>query len=147
ADRATCRPEIYSGRHILAGILATGHLLCGEVGRCAGPNAGFVMKNCTLAVVLALAAAFSSGASAQNAQSRFLEVENRTIEIFERAAPSVVQIVGRKGPTDVMSTEEKNATTQTGTGFVWDAAGNVVTNNHVVEGTNALAVRLASGEV
>src|SRR5262249_59616965 len=32
-------------------------------------------------------------------------------------------------------------------GFVWDAAGHVVTNNHVVEGVQALLVRLASGQV
>ena len=35
---------------------------------------------------------------------------------------------------------------QTGTGFIWDEAGHVVTNNHVVPGTNALVVRLSSGE-
>jgi 2-alkenal reductase len=35
---------------------------------------------------------------------------------------------------------------QSGTGFVWDQAGHVVTNDHVVAGTDALAVRLATGE-
>jgi 2-alkenal reductase len=36
---------------------------------------------------------------------------------------------------------------QTGTGFVWDAAGHVVTNNHVVQGARPIAIRLVSGEV
>jgi S1-C subfamily serine protease len=87
-------------------------------------------------------------ASAQTPdQSSLLEVERRTIDIFERSSPSIVQIVGRKGSTDVIATDEKSTGTQSGSGFVWDALGHVVTNNHVVEGTNALAVRLANGEV
>jgi 2-alkenal reductase len=36
---------------------------------------------------------------------------------------------------------------QSGTGFIWDAAGHIVTNNHVVEGARPVTVRLASGEV
>jgi 2-alkenal reductase len=36
---------------------------------------------------------------------------------------------------------------QTGTGFIWDSAGHMVTNDHVVQGTFSIAVRLASGEV
>ena len=36
---------------------------------------------------------------------------------------------------------------QSGTGFIWDGAGNIVTNNHVVPGTSELAVRFASGAV
>jgi 2-alkenal reductase len=34
-----------------------------------------------------------------------------------------------------------------GTGFVWDGAGHVVTNNHVVSGTREIAIRFATGEV
>jgi S1-C subfamily serine protease len=33
-----------------------------------------------------------------------------------------------------------------GTGFIWDRAGNIVTNNHVVSGATGVAIRLASGE-
>jgi 2-alkenal reductase len=36
---------------------------------------------------------------------------------------------------------------QTGTGFVWDEAGHVVTNNHVVEGASEVFIRLASGDM
>jgi S1-C subfamily serine protease len=32
-------------------------------------------------------------------------------------------------------------------GFIWNGAGNIVTNNHVVSGTSGIVVRLASGEV
>ena len=36
---------------------------------------------------------------------------------------------------------------QGGTGFVWDRAGHIVTNNHVVQGVANIAVRFESGEV
>ena len=32
-----------------------------------------------------------------------------------------------------------------GSGFIWDAAGHVVTNNHVVQGARPVTIRLASG--
>jgi 2-alkenal reductase len=58
-----------------------------------------------------------------------------------------VQVVGRTGAGTVGSVGEgEGGGIQTGTGFIWDAAGNIVTNNHVVEGTSDLAVKLASGE-
>src|SRR4029077_3210732 len=80
-------------------------------------------------------------------RASLLEVERRTIELFERASPSVVLIVGRKGSGDVIATDEQVTGTQTGTGFIWGTLGHIVTNDHVVEGTNSIAVRLANGEV
>ncbi len=106
-----------------------------------------------LAIVGALSATVVIGLAAERAAAQqperqdLLAVERRTVEIFERASPSIVQIVGRKGAADMISTDDKTTGTQTGTGFVWDDLGHVVTNNHVVEGTNALAVRLSNGEV
>jgi 2-alkenal reductase len=70
------------------------------------------------------------------------EAEQSIIELFERVSPSVVQVVGRQG---VNMFEEDNAGVQSGTGFVWDGAGDIVTNNHVVNGTTDVAVRLATG--
>jgi 2-alkenal reductase len=43
--------------------------------------------------------------------------------------------------------EDEGPGQQTGTGFVWDVAGHVVTNNHVVQNAGPIAVRLASGEL
>jgi S1-C subfamily serine protease len=42
--------------------------------------------------------------------------------------------------------DDEGAGVQSGTGFVWDGAGNIVTNNHVVGGTTDVVVRLATGE-
>jgi S1-C subfamily serine protease len=86
-------------------------------------------------------------AAQQSDRAVLLEVERRTIELFERASPSVVLIVGRVGSSDVIATDDQSTGTQTGTGFVWGAAGHIVTNEHVVHGTNSIAVRLSTGEV
>src|SRR5262245_45386074 len=70
------------------------------------------------------------------------DAEQSVIELFERVSPSVVQVVGRQGGRMF---DEDNSGVQSGTGFVWDAAGNLVTNNHVVGGTTDVVVRLATG--
>lgn len=75
------------------------------------------------------------------------DIERSTIDIFERVSPSVVQVAGKTGVDDLSKAEAEETGVKTGTGFLWDSAGNVVTNNHVVEGTSALVVRLASGEI
>jgi S1-C subfamily serine protease len=79
------------------------------------------------------------------ARGELAPAERANVEIFQRASPSVVQIAGRiKGQT-ALGGEEQGV--KSGSGFVWDAAGNVVTNNHVVQDVQSLAVRLASGTV
>jgi S1-C subfamily serine protease len=75
------------------------------------------------------------------------ELERSSIELFERASPSVVQVVGRAGAPDARLAEGENGPGQSGTGFVWDGAGHIVTNDHVVQGAGILAVRFASGQV
>jgi 2-alkenal reductase len=74
------------------------------------------------------------------------DLERSTIELFERDSSSVVQVVGRTAAPE-MTTEGEGVPAQTGTGFVWDKAGHIVTNDHVVEGADVLAVRFASGQV
>ncbi|HEY7242696.1 MAG TPA: trypsin-like peptidase domain-containing protein [Xanthobacteraceae bacterium] len=75
------------------------------------------------------------------------ELERSTIQLFEKVSPSVVQVVGTTGAVEPSQMTGGEVPAQTGTGFVWDRAGHIVTNNHVVEGTNRLVVRLASGQV
>lgn len=75
------------------------------------------------------------------------ELERSTIELFEQDSPSVVQVVGTTRAIEPSQVAGGEVAAQTGTGFVWDRAGHIVTNNHVVEGTNQLVVRLATGQV
>src|SRR5262249_31453545 len=75
------------------------------------------------------------------------EIERSSIVIFEHASTFEVQVVGRAEWLQALPSEGENGPAQSGTGFVWDAAGDIVTNDHVVEGTSSLVVRLASGQV
>ncbi len=78
------------------------------------------------------------------ARGNLADLEKLNIEIFQRASPSVVQIAGTSGgPSSQFGQQE----VKSGSGFVWDPAGNVVTNNHVVENAQNLQVRLSSGQV
>jgi S1-C subfamily serine protease len=69
------------------------------------------------------------------------EMERLIATLFERASPSVVQI-----STITKSEEPMGASIKVGSGFVWDTAGNIVTNEHVVHGANTIWVLLASGK-
>jgi S1-C subfamily serine protease len=81
------------------------------------------------------------------ARGNLADAEHTTIAIFNSVSPSVVQVVGRTGHEPETGPEgEQVAGTQTGTGFIWDRAGHIVTNNHVVQGTNAIVVRLSTGQ-
>jgi S1-C subfamily serine protease len=72
------------------------------------------------------------------------EPEQLTVSIFEKVSPSVVQVAVR-GPASAYADESSPGAS--GTGFIWDASGHVVTNDHVVQNARAVAVRFASGEV
>lgn len=69
--------------------------------------------------------------------------EQRTIGIFDRVSPSVVQVADSMDDSD---SSDEEIGVKTGTGFIWDAAGHVVTNYHVVQGGKEFTVKLASGE-
>jgi S1-C subfamily serine protease len=75
------------------------------------------------------------------------EAEQATIALFDQVSPSVVQVVGRQSGESAFGDDTEGTNVQSGTGFIWDGAGNIVTNNHVVAGTSELAVRFASGAV
>src|SRR5215469_3787347 len=81
------------------------------------------------------------------ARGSLADAERTNIDIFQRASPSVVQVVGRTAGGEAAPLGRQSEAIKSGSGFVWDAAGHVVTNNHVVEGVQTLLVRLASGQV
>jgi S1-C subfamily serine protease len=65
------------------------------------------------------------------------DIEGHTVALFEQAAPSVVTIVTEGG--------RGARRTGAGSGFVWDRAGHVVTNAHVVDGAARVLVRFDDG--
>ena len=73
----------------------------------------------------------------------FSDLEKSTVELFEATAPSVVYIFTKGSPRPGGQNDSNGA----GSGFIWDRAGHVVTNHHVIAGANQIAVRLENGEV
>ncbi|AHF04527.1 2-alkenal reductase [Marichromatium purpuratum 984] len=70
--------------------------------------------------------------------------ERTTIAIFERANPSVVYITTSARVLDLLTRNVLEVPRGTGSGFVWDRAGHVVTNYHVVADIEAAYVRLSN---
>jgi 2-alkenal reductase len=72
--------------------------------------------------------------------------ERATIDLFKNVSPSVVHVFARSAPTSSLFSDEQESVVQSGSGIMWDAAGHVITNNHVISGTAQIGVRLTSGE-
>ncbi|WP_201352013.1 S1C family serine protease [Hydrogenimonas urashimensis] len=73
------------------------------------------------------------------------EDEKATIELFERTKNSVVYIATTKAVIDPWTRNIYNIPRGTGSGFVWDELGHIVTNYHVIEGASEARVRLSDG--
>src|SRR5438445_4568076 len=69
--------------------------------------------------------------------------ERRTIEIFRRARPSVVFITSLALRRGLFTLDVQQIPSGTGSGFVWDRRGHVVTNFHVIQEGDAFSVTLA----
>ena len=68
--------------------------------------------------------------------------ERQTIELFEASSPSVVYITTVRVGRDRFSRNLLEIPQGTGTGFVWDDRGHVVTNFHVLHGAQIARVTL-----
>jgi S1-C subfamily serine protease len=68
--------------------------------------------------------------------------ERNTIGVFESVSPSVVYITTAQYVRDFFSPNVLRVPQGTGSGFIWDEQGRVVTNYHVVRGAQEAMVRL-----
>ncbi len=68
--------------------------------------------------------------------------EKRTIDVFRRASVSVAYITSIALRRDFFSLDVMRIPQGTGSGFVWDRRGHIVTNYHVIEDGNAFSVPL-----
>ncbi|HSI33615.1 MAG TPA: S1C family serine protease, partial [Tepidisphaeraceae bacterium] len=57
--------------------------------------------------------------------------EKSTVELFEKVSPSVVYITTLQQRVNLWTRNVSEIPAGTGSGFVWDEAGHVVTNFHV----------------
>jgi serine protease Do len=73
------------------------------------------------------------------------DVESKILEaVYDKVSPSVVSIVNLAALQDSGNSDVTIPESQ-GSGFVWDAQGHIVTNDHVVEGANAIQVIFPDG--
>ncbi len=69
--------------------------------------------------------------------------ERNTISVFENVSPSVVYITTAQYVRDFFSPNVMRVPQGTGSGFVWDQQGRVITNFHVIRGAQEAMVRLS----
>ncbi len=87
----------------------------------------------------------SAGPRAVQPRGDLAEDEKTTIGIFRAAAPSVVYITTLAERRDAVTLDLSEVPSGTGSGFIWDDAGNIVTNYHVVETAKHWEVTLDDG--
>ena len=68
--------------------------------------------------------------------------EKSTITLFRQASPSVVNITAIGVQRDLFTLNLYQIPQGTGSGFVWDKSGNVITNFHVIQEADAAQVTL-----
>jgi len=70
------------------------------------------------------------------------EEEANTTEIFSKASPAVVFVTNRALRRDFFSLDIHEIPRGSGSGFVWDKSGLIVTNFHVIAGAHRVTVTL-----
>ena len=71
--------------------------------------------------------------------------EASRIALYKEASPSVVHVTSLTLRQDVYDLNVQEIPRGSGTGFIWDEAGYVVTNNHVIQDATGARVTLADG--
>ena len=101
-----------------------------------------------LSLLLIILAIMPSSLWAQD-QERFLDREEQAnVNVFRQSSPSVVNISTQRAVRSQVGDVTLNVgriPKGTGSGFLWDDEGHVVTNYHVVKGSDFVQVKLADG--
>ncbi len=71
------------------------------------------------------------------------DIEKTNIAIYKKAKPSVVHITSIGIERDMWGMDVQEVPEGTGSGFIWDEGGHIVTNFHVIEKARAAHVTLA----
>jgi len=75
-----------------------------------------------------------------------LAYEQNTIGVFQEASPAVVFVHNLQNFRSLFSWNVTEVQQGTGSGFLWDEDGHIVTNFHVVRGADRVAVTLIDGK-
>ncbi|KAF6260198.1 trypsin family [Scenedesmus sp. NREL 46B-D3] len=85
------------------------------------------------------------GPGAAAAKSRMTPDEQVTIDIFKRSTPSVVNVTNLTARRDAFTMNMLEIPQGAGSGFIWDDAGHVITNYHVITDASDIQVTLMGG--
>lgn len=83
-----------------------------------------------------------AAATSQAALAELLPDERNTIEVFQKASPAVVFINTQTLSRNPFTFDVSLVPQGSGSGFIWDESGIIVTNNHVVENARQIEVIL-----
>jgi S1-C subfamily serine protease len=86
-----------------------------------------------------------SAASVGGLDEGLSELERRTIKIYEACSPGVVSVANKAMVQDWFSMRVYQIPQGTGSGFIWDKQGHVVTNYHVIHEASEIQVTLRDG--
>ena len=76
-------------------------------------------------------------------QSGLTAAERATINLFEKATPSVVFITTSDVRRNYFTRDLYESKSGSGSGFIWDYNGHIITNYHVVRGADKISVTLS----
>lgn len=109
-------------------------------------TSGFFKKVFALPGLLLLAVSMPALAQTPDYQSFSTNDEANNIEVFKRASPSVVYITNsRLVRQSFFNLNPQEVPQGTGSGFVWDKQGYIVTNFHVIQNASRVTVTLQDG--
>jgi S1-C subfamily serine protease len=121
-------------------LTAAGGYWAGAHRSAAGPASGQAAQT---AAAPAPAQNGSRGAIPPQPQPELQGLEKATIALFEHASPAVVFITSLAVQQNAFSLNETEIPRGSGSGFIWDREGHVVTNFHVLAGGDTFKVTLA----
>jgi 2-alkenal reductase len=105
----------------------------------------FALAGAAVVAALAATAPFARETASRVVAPRgpLLADEQAVVSLFEQSAPSVAYITTETVQRSFFGDQVGQGA---GSGFVWDGAGHVVTNHHVIEGARRVFVQLDAGK-
>ncbi|GAB5498446.1 MAG: trypsin-like peptidase domain-containing protein [Pseudohongiellaceae bacterium] len=104
-----------------------------------------LLLSAALLTVSSCLAAATAGAQTADYSTFSTNDERNNIEVFNKASPSVVNITNSRLVRSFYSLNPQEVPQGSGTGFIWNADGYIVTNFHVVQQADRVMVTLQNG--
>lgn len=101
------------------------------------------MIACRRLLVFPLLLALGAGAAEAQVRGKLAEDEIINISVFKTVSPSTVHITTVATQRNLFTLDVTQVPQGTGTGFMWDDRGHIVTNFHVLQGASGARVTLS----